>query len=194
MSWIYPAVAGGVGLVFFGCALADILTDWERYRLKIRAKGSSLSRPLAAALAGAMLAVSLFALHTAWTNYRVKHPAVPKSAEAAKQYVVGTWVFAEPLPLNRPHIISWQRWIIRSDGTLDIFSAPPASDSWGQPVARRYEIDTAKYQDTGERFYCVKVLGTPFYAIIENDGALLVQGDDKTWAVLTRGDRDPFSK
>ncbi len=194
MNWMYPAVAGGVGAVFFGIALADILTNWERYRLKMQAKGSNLSRPMAATLAGVMFAASLFALHVAWTSYREKHPAVPKSPAAAKQYVVGTWVFTAPLTLEMPHVVSWQRWIIRDDGTVDIFETPPASDSWGKPVTRQYEIATAKYRDTGERFYCVKISGSPLYATILEDGSLVVQGQDKVWAVLERGDRNPFSK
>jgi hypothetical protein len=194
MNWVFSAVAGGVGILYFGAVLTDILTDWERYKEKVKQKGIVASRSVLAIAAAVMLSASFGAAYLSYTEYRSKNPSIPKSIEEAQRFVPGVWVFAEPLKTEVPHIILWQRWIIRKDGTLDIYQAPPARDSWGQPQTYQYKIVTDKYQDTGQRFYAVHIEGTRMGAFIEEDGALLVRDSDKVNAVLYRGDKNPFSK
>lgn len=194
MHWGIYAIVGAIGTLYFGAALVDILSDWERFRLKMQARGAILSRPVTTALIGLMIVGSLFVINIAWTSYREENPAPPKTAEEAQKFVLGTWVYATPITPQTPHVTKWQRWVIRGDGTVDIYQAEPASDTWGQPMSFRYVMDSAKYQDTGARFYVLAIPKTEIWANIEEDGALLVHDSGKVMAVLSRGDKNPFSK
>lgn len=194
MGWVVSAVAGGVGLVYFGTVLADILSNWDKFRAKMLARGVELSRPVALALAGAMLAAALFASYLALAGYREEHPPLPDSVEAAQKFVVGTWTFTAPLSPDAPDARLWQRWVIRADGTADIYLAPPISDSWGNPIPVKYSIVTGKNTETGRRYFALQVEEKNFGAFVHEDGTLIVRLTGKYLGVLNRGDRNPFSK
>jgi hypothetical protein len=43
--------------------------------------------------------------------------------------------------------------VIKEDGTIYEYLAHATDDNWGTPLTHRWEIQTHKYTDTGERYY-----------------------------------------
>ncbi len=113
------------------------------------------------------------------------------SVEDAKRFAIGVWTNAD-----RPADGSWQKWVVKSDDTIDVYQAFPTDDSWGaKKETIAYSTVTAKYEDTGKRYYALRVelmRGTNVNCILGTDGRLHVGLADDQWFV--KGDRFPFSK
>ncbi len=79
--------------------------------------------------------------------------ATGKITKARERYVVkcatGTWV-------HTPAGEMWLRLVIDEGGTLAGYSAMPTSDDWGEPKKNTWKYTTAKYSDTGERWYGIE--------------------------------------
>jgi hypothetical protein len=116
--------------------------------------------------------------------------SAPSSIEDAKRFAVGVWTDAD-----RPADGSWEKWVVKSDNTIDVFEAPATADNWGaKKETITYSMATAKYDDTGKRYYALNVElipGNSVNFILGTDGRLR-KGYSDDWFV--KGDRFPFSK
>lgn len=194
MRWVYYIVSGGIGVLYFGSALFDIFNDWPRFQAKQEKRGMTYSKRTNMVAAYTMLMASLFVLLLGHSDYKEKHPSVPKTIEEVNRFVSDTLTYSNPITTENKKAKYWQRWVINKNGTMTIYRAIPASTNWGNPYSASFDIITEKYQDTGARFFAIRVIGTQLWAIIEEDGALLVKEGDVTVAILERGDVFPFSK
>ena len=87
----------------------------------------------------------------------------------------------------------WLRWIVKSDGTVEQFSAPAVADDWGNPETEKWNIETDKFSDTGERFYAFRIGDNSAKAIIHKDGTLEYRVAELA-LVMKKEDVFPFSK
>ncbi|WP_156479935.1 hypothetical protein [Collimonas pratensis] len=116
------------------------------------------------------------------------------NVQEAKQFLLGTWTFTEPLSPNDPYIGQWEKWIVKDDETVDVYTAYPTADDWGKPDTKVYEILTSKYTDTGKRFYYLHLKGMVVSASILNDDLIGLKISASPAVPMRRGDRNPFSK
>lgn len=122
------------------------------------------------------------------------HLSKPASIEDAKAMVVGAWTYTQPIDPSNQYFWEWEKWVVRSDGTMEVYSAPPRADNWGEPKIERYTIRTEKYADTGERFYYLSVDGSFLGAIIHNPEQMVMSIGSNGEVPLLKGDNFPFSK
>jgi hypothetical protein len=111
-----------------------------------------------------------------------------RSVEEAREFLVGTWVYTQPITPDRPNLMSWMRWQIRADGTLTQQTMSPSDDRWGPPEDMKYTPITAKYVDTGERYYGLDIPDTVIRAVITPGGDLYVQIGEHYAGVLSRAE------
>jgi hypothetical protein len=116
------------------------------------------------------------------------------NVQEAKQFLLGTWTFTEPLAPNDPYIGQWEKWIVKDDGTVDVYSAFPTADDWGKPDTKAYEILTSKYTDTGKRFYYIRLKDMVVSASILKNDLIGLTISASASVPMRRGDRNPFSK
>lgn len=136
----------------------------------------------------ALALVAMFPTNYLMTQYENRHP---DSIESAHQFLVGTWVYAEPLTDSNPGLLSWTRWEIRPDGTLIQQTASPRDNRWGDKETLSYKVISDKFSDTGERFYGLRVADSAMSAAIMEDGRLLVQILGSQYhGYFERGDKD----
>ncbi len=124
-----------------------------------------------------------------------KLPKEEAMAEA-KKFVVGTWTGVGSIS---NHVYCW-KWVIKADGTMEHYDAPIDADDWGHSQIRRWEIRTAKYANTGARYYEIQCKVTDDSghvsneAIITESGELRFELNRESGCILKRGDKFPFSK
>lgn len=121
-----------------------------------------------------------------------RNPAVANShissIEDAHNYVIGTWTYT-----GQGYGRAWVRWVFNRDGTMEVYDANPSDDNWGKAVIHKWRPITAKYSDTGVRYYGVEIEGYCKYLPILNNGALRYAISEFDFE-LTKGDKFPFSK
>lgn len=115
------------------------------------------------------------------------------SSDTAQKFLIGTWTYTEPLNQEN-YIVQWEKWVIRPGGMVDIYSARPSDDDWGQPRQQPYEMITGKYNDTGKRFYGIRIKDQVVRAIILDNDLLAFTISDSRPVPMRRGDKNPFSK
>jgi len=139
---------------------------------------------------------------------QVPDPSTISNLDQAKKFVVGVWTYpGQAMHDDTFGMTFWEKWVIKSDGTLDYYRVVATSDDWGTPEKETYDVITGKYSDTGERYYGVVPISTDsdgkplrlFTAVIGDDGSLTeslpaVMGNPAFTLRFVRGDINPFSK
>ena len=114
------------------------------------------------------------------------------SVEKAKEYAIGIWTGSEEVMAG---YVSWSKYVIKGDGTFDAYSAAANADSWGSPLfSGTWEAGTAKYTDTGDRYYYLSFAwnGNRIgYPIVDGNIVVKYLGGD-SGPILSKGDRNPF--
>jgi hypothetical protein len=110
----------------------------------------------------------------------------------AKKFLVGTWTY-----IGSDLGGLWEKWVIKEDNTVDIYLVPASAEKWGKPdglgrAGEAYDIISSRYSDTAERYYAVQVEDA--VGIIQKDGTLRLKWGDQPEVIMTRGDKNPFSK
>lgn len=137
------------------------------------------------------------------------------SIEDARKFLIGPWAYTGQQMIIHIHVglgvpdrqlTFWERWIFREDGKVEKSHVPPTADSWGTPTILDYTVSTAKYSNTGERYYFPQFDDTAtggdglITGIILEDGGLRGMGkgflssDDDYDVEFERGGSNPFSK
>lgn len=188
-------IAVGTACVLFFCAcLVMVVFFWDKAQANMREAGYKYSRITGVVGCLFFIAIGGYMALDGYSGYHAKAPSSINSVEQAQKYVLGTWVYADPLDPNNLYVNWWQKWVVKEGGVMDVYTADPRDDSWGKPETVRYEVFTQKYSDTGERFYAIRVLGTAQTAIILPGGALSYSIMGNGAVPMRRGDRNPFSK
>lgn len=133
-------------------------------------------------------------------------PTIEDAMKVAGRFVVGVWTFTgQQTIMPGAADIFWFRVVFRENGTFSLYTALPAADNWGTPSETgTFVPKSAKYADTGTRWFGVTTTGTPKKPtlpavttrfIIKPDGSLMMMwGGGPPGFRLERGDRNPFSK
>ena len=122
------------------------------------------------------------------------------STNAAKKYAIGTWT-GESKINGYSH---WSKYILKADGTGKYYSALAIDDGWGQSMSVKWHATTAKFIDTGKRWYGIELKRqldtdpedqvTFMGVFIGNDNmAINLPPSDETIS-YTRGDNLHFAK
>jgi len=194
MKELIQIAVGVAGVLFFGAAFAMAAFNWKKCQENMRSQGYNWPRPVALIASLAFVVGGGYMALDGYSTHRATSPSNITSVEQAQKYVLGTWVYAEPLDPRNQYVNWWQKWVVKEGGVIDVYTAEPRADSWGKPESVRYEIFTDKFSDTGERFYAIRVLGTAQTAIILPGGALSYSIMGNGAVPMRRGDRNPFSK
>ena len=138
------------------------------------------------------------------------------SAEDADAYLRGTWTFS-PKGMrfasgDSVEGVAWFKFVCQPDHSLVIYRARPSDDDWGAPKYHgKWAALSAKYRDTGERYYGMTIhvedgpeqhhgdLFADFMrSFILKHGELEPRmsegGLSFKEAQFTKGDKTPFSK
>lgn len=119
----------------------------------------------------------------------------PDSIESAKEKMIGTWTYTEPIDLNTdPFPVYWVKWGVKPDGTMTAWHAHPTDANWGEGDKLNYSIISGKYGNNGERWYGI---ADPdgFTTGVYEDGHIILHGVGQSKAGrMERGDINPFSK
>lgn len=117
------------------------------------------------------------------------------SVESAKELMIGTWTYTEPINLDAdPFPVYWVKWEVKSDGTMTAWHAHPSDANWGEGDKLNYSIISDKYSSNGERWYGI---ADPdgFTTGVYEDGHIILHGASQSKAGrMKRGDINPFSK
>jgi hypothetical protein len=194
MKELIQIAVGVVGFLFFGAAFLMALFNWKKCQENMRKQGYNWPRSVALAASFAFVVGGGYMALDGYTAHQATSPSSISSIEKAQKYVIGTWVYAEPLDPQNQYVNWWQKWVVKEGGVMDVYIAEPASDSWKKPESVRYNIITGKYQDTGERYYAIQVTGTAQFAVIRPDGTLQYSIMGNGAVPMRRGDHNPFSK
>jgi hypothetical protein len=97
------------------------------------------------------------------------HPVIPlDSVENARKILLGTWTYTQPIvdsgKLGDLHGSGWIKIVFTKNHCLFYQTSPTASD-WGKPSSCRWKAETAKYSNTGTRFYYTKLKFDPFDSV-----------------------------
>jgi len=111
--------------------------------------------------------------------------------DLAKKYVIGTWTYTGQ-DTNIGGVTFWHRWIVKEDGTMEVYLRPATADDWGTPKIKHWKIGSSKYTDTGKRYYTFHLDDDWAYALITLDGFFYKLPD--TRIEMEKTDRFPFSK
>ncbi|HDR9102994.1 TPA: hypothetical protein QDB24_002202 [Burkholderia vietnamiensis] len=114
-------------------------------------------------------------------------------AQSAKRFLLDTWTYTDPIT-DPSYISQWEKWVVKADGTVDVFRAEPISNDWGKPETVEYEIFQGKFTDTGKVYFGLRLKKTVVRAIIVDDDRLAFLVSDSNAVTMRRGDRNPFSK
>ncbi|MBU1041294.1 MAG: hypothetical protein KKF77_09365 [Proteobacteria bacterium] len=194
MKELIQIFVGVAGLLFFGAAFVKATFSWEKCQENMRKQGHDWPRPVALAACLAFIVGAGYLAVDGYTTYKATSPSSINSVEKAQKYVLGTWVYADPLDPKNLYVDWWQKWVVKDDSSIDVYVARPVDGSWGKPENMRYSVITNKYADTGERYYAIKVLGTAQFAIIQPDGTLSYSIMGNGAVPMRRGNKNPFSK
>ncbi len=194
MKELLQMAVGVVGVLFFGAAFLMAIFKWEKGQENMRKQGYNWPRPIVLAASLAFVVGAGYMALDGYATHQATSPSSINSVEKAQKYVLGTWVYAEPLDPQNQYVNWWQKWVVKEGGVMDVYTAEPRADSWGKPETVRYAVITNKYSDTGERFYAINVLGTAQTAIILPSGVLSYNIMGNGAVPMRRGDRNPFSK
>lgn len=104
------------------------------------------------------------------------------SIEAARKAAVGTWT-------GRKSDLCL-RLVFNEDGTYEEYTPLITADGWGEPHRGTWEAFTDKYDNTGKRYYGLR-LSDGGHVIVETSTQMRHPNLE---AVLTKGDSFPFSK
>ncbi len=117
----------------------------------------------------------------------------PTSVEDVQRAVVGTWTYTgQDYDMMGQKI--WEKWVFKPDGTMESYTAMPADDNWGKAEIKKWQAVTAKYSDTGERWYGITVEDWLRPVILKDNGKLRFHPADDVDVEFTKGDKSPFSK
>lgn len=190
-----PSLWGWIGILgtaMFAFASYRGVFHWESWQRSAAVNGTTAPRWAMVSLALGMTALSAgIALHSFATK---TDPAKIDGIEAAQAYVIGTWTYTDPIRENAQHLLYWQKWTFRSDGTVVIAEAKPTDSEWGPSEQHHYAVFTSKYSDTGKRYYGVHVENSAIGALIADDGSLLYTNLTNVAGRMQRGDQSPFSR
>ncbi|NOT66386.1 MAG: hypothetical protein HOP06_10250 [Methylotenera sp.] len=116
------------------------------------------------------------------------------SVESAKQHMIGTWTYTEPIDFNDdPFPVYWVKWTINLDGTMTVWHAHPQDASWGNGETAKYEVVTNKYGNTGERWYGI-IDPDGFTTGVYENGTIMLHGiGQQHTGKMKEGDKNPFS-
>lgn len=152
-------------------------------------------------------------------------PIQVESTEAAKSFVSGTWTYigakldqvirvSESIgsrPEDNPHRIHWLKWVVKDDGTIEVFDVAPSAENWGKvSYLWHYTITSGRYADTGDRYYAMDIVMSD--GTIPRGAAVIIPTQDKlnfqykarpneelpsalrvdANVLMTRGDLSPF--
>lgn len=194
MKELLQMAVGVVGVLFFGAVFLMAIFKWEKGQENMRKQGYNWPRPFVFAASLAFVVGAGYMALEGYAAHQATSPSSINSVEKAQKYVLGTWVYAEPLDPRNQYVNWWQKWVVKDNGSIDVYTAEPVNSSWGKPESIRYSIITDKYSDTGQRYYAIHVLGTAQVAIIQSDGTLSYSILGNGAVPMRRGDRNPFSK
>lgn len=112
--------------------------------------------------------------------------------EVARRFMVGTWTYTGQHCFLRGET-TWVRWQVKSDGTIARYVALATDDDWGVPTTDKWKVTTAKYSDTGERYYAFYIGDDFRHAIIKRDGTVEYRLAN-AGLIMEKRDQLPFSK
>jgi len=117
-----------------------------------------------------------------------------EKASEVRRSVIGTWTYTgQGYEVMEEKV--WEKWVFKSNGTMEEYSARPMDDNWGEPeTIHKWKPITAKYENTGRRYYGVEVDNWLKYVIIKDNGNLRFHPSSETDIEFTKGDCFPFSK
>jgi|GEM_PF-1804202 len=120
MNWMFYLVAGGIGALYFGFVLLDILLNWPQYQVKQAKRGIRASKNVQIAAAVAMIIGALFSAYLGVIKFRDWTPETPKETkdEVTISSVINSFIEAE----NRVEIS--HRILIEAFSKLDYASTP----------------------------------------------------------------------
>ena len=131
-----------------------------------------------------------------------KAPKIPQSSllrkistiEEARSFVVGTWTYiGNDSPAATGQAALWEKFVIKPDGSIDMYSALSGDKDWGTPTTESYRIVTGRVAGTGARVFGIQVANYDMKIVITARGTLRETTADRD-VELFRGDRNPFSK
>ncbi|WP_176317192.1 hypothetical protein [Burkholderia vietnamiensis] len=114
-------------------------------------------------------------------------------AQSAKRFLLDTWTYTDPIT-DASYISQWERWVVKDDGTVDVYRADPTSNDWGKPRTVEYEIFQGRFTDTGKVYFGLHLKNTVVRAIIVDNDRMAFVVSDSNPVSMRRGDRIPFSK
>ena len=109
------------------------------------------------------------------------------SIEDVQKYIVGTWTDTSGKEF-------WNKLIFKRDGSVEEYLARPGEDNWGKAMMKTWKPITAKYSDTGLRYYGIEVTGFGKHLVLTDDGHLRFSIGPDLRMEFTKGDKFPFSK
>jgi len=188
--------------LFFVTVLVIFIGIWIAWAVYGKKHGMSRTIRWGGGFVLSMVGVAAFSVLVSklMPDYALNSPSqIPKSSsinnvDDAKKFLVGTWTFTEPLNPNDAYFGNWEKWVIKEDGTVDVYSVSPTSDNWGRPESKEYEIQTSKYTDTGKRYYFIRIKNMALSANIVDDDLLGFTMSSSPPVPMRRGDKNPFSK
>ena len=113
--------------------------------------------------------------------------ATISSIEDVQKYFVGTWTDTSGKEF-------WNKLIFKRDGSVEEYLARPWEDNWGKAMMKTWKPITAKYSDTGLRYYGIEVTGFGNHLVLTDDGHLRFSIGPDLRMEFTKGDKFPFSK
>lgn len=178
------AIVGTAGsLLFVGAGLVEIF----------RRRGKANAKLYAAAVFFSATAAVFVCMGVTELRRAPPDGSAIASDDEATKFLAGTWTYTEPINSEIGYAYGWQKWVIREDGTADIYTALPTDDNWGNPSAVKYTVVTGKYGDTGKRYYGIQPVGSTLKLVASSVGAELHDGGLEP-ILMRRGDSTPFSK
>ena len=118
---------------------------------------------------------------------------MPTSVEDVQRMVLGTWTYTGQQYTMMGQTF-WGKWVFKPDGTMEDYSATASDDNWGQPKTEKWQAVSAKYSDTGKRWYGLKIGGWMNPVVLKDNGNLRFHPSPDVDVEFTKGEKFPFSK
>lgn len=121
-------------------------------------------------------------------------PRKISTIEEARSFVSGTWTYiGNDSPAAAGKATLWEKFVIRPDGSIDMYSALSGDKDWGTPTTESYRIVTGRVAGSGARVFGIQVANYDMKIVITARGTLRETTADRD-VEFFRGDRNPFSK
>ena len=138
-------------------------------------------------IAGVAFGVIFLAIVSSSQHHLFRSTPTISSIEDVQKYIVGTWTDTSGKEF-------WNKLIFKRDGSVEEYLARPADDNWGKAMMKTWKPITAKYSDTGLRYYGIEVTGFGKHLVLTDDGHLRFRIGPDMRMEFTKGDKFPFSK